>query len=117
MVRTAFTYKPATTTTSTTTPTSTPRSAASLRNCMVRHHTARKGETIFHPRRFRAGITVATTRGMTRLTQYAADEAISAQALLAMALKRIQRAERLRDRVVAMDEVRAARSLLALARE
>jgi hypothetical protein len=55
---------------------------------------------------------------MTRLTQYAADEAISAQALLAMALKRIQRAERLRgDRVVAMDEVRAARSLLALARE
>ena len=54
---------------------------------------------------------------MTPLTHYAADEAISAQALLAMALKRIQRAERLRDRALAMDEVRAARSLLALARE
>ena len=54
---------------------------------------------------------------MTRLSHFAADEAISAQALLAMALKRIQRAERIRDQALALEEVRAARSLLALARE
>jgi hypothetical protein len=54
---------------------------------------------------------------MTRLSHFVADEAISAQALLAMALKRIQRAERMRDGVLAIEEVRAARSLLALARE
>jgi hypothetical protein len=54
---------------------------------------------------------------MTKLSHFAADEAISAQALLTMALKRIQRAERMRDEALAQAEVRAARSLLALARD